>query len=92
MKGKYGGPMSVDDLYQAMLQDREFFRRHRIGHAKAIFLYFTPCDAAGNTVFIRDQCGSAIEGYQSAGVYQPAAAAYETGGIEPVTLYRLIIS
>ena len=30
MKGKYGGPMTVDDLYQRLYQDRQFFEQHGI--------------------------------------------------------------
>jgi hypothetical protein len=32
MKGKYGGPMPIDELFQAIYQHRDFFERHGITH------------------------------------------------------------
>lgn len=89
MKGKYGnGPLPVDKLFQAIYQDREFFERHRITHVRCTFLYFTPCDPAGNAVIIHDQSGKAVDGYLSAGGYESAAAAYDHSSLVPQTLFR----
>jgi len=71
------GPVPVDQLFQALWQDRDFFRRHRITHLKGVFLYFTACDADGNTVTIRDEHGAPVGGYNTAGSYNSAAAAYD---------------
>ena len=57
--------------------DRDFFRRYRITHLKGVFLYFTACDADGNAVTVRDERGAAVEGYNTAGCYNCAAAAYD---------------
>lgn len=88
MKGKYGGPMTVDDLFQALYQDRQFFERHGITHVKATYLYFTPCDEYGHTVVIGDGTGSPIDGYVSSGGYHSAADAYEKVSLEPASLSR----
>lgn len=92
MKAKYGGPMSVDDFYQALWQDRHFFDSHAITHVKAVFLYFTPCDKYGQPVTVCDQVGNLIEGFNSAGAYHAAADAYERAAAQnltpkPVTRY-----
>ena len=89
MKAKYGGPMTVDDLYQAIWQDREFFRSHAITHVNGVFLYFTPCDQYGQPVTVRDQAsGDAVDGFMSAGAYHPAADAYDHGDLEPKPVVR----
>lgn len=77
MKGKYGGPISIDDFYQALYQDREFFTRHNIQFLRATYLYFTPCDENGRPVVITDFRGNPIDGYASAGGYQSAAESYD---------------
>jgi hypothetical protein len=77
MKGKYGGPISVDDLYQALYQDRGFFDSHRITHVRNAALYFTPCDEFGQPVLINDELGNPIDGYVSAGAYRSAADAFD---------------
>ena len=77
MKGKYGGPMTVDDLFQALYQDREFFRHHGITRLRGVYLYFTPCDEHGDPVIIADHAGNRLDGYISGGHYQSAAASYE---------------
>jgi hypothetical protein len=63
MKGIYGGPVPIDQLFQALWQDRDFFRRKHITHVKGVFLYFTPCDAAGNAVTVCDERGAPVQGY-----------------------------
>lgn len=88
MKGKYGGPMSVDDLFQALYQDREFFDRHGITHVRATYLYFTPCDEAGKTIIVGDTYGNPIDGYLSAGGYHSAADAYENRELQPRAVFR----
>jgi hypothetical protein len=77
MKGKYGGPISVDDLYQALYQDRCFFDSHRITHVRDAFLFFTPCDDFGQPVLIADELGNPIDGYVSGGAYHSAADAFD---------------
>ncbi len=88
MKGKYGGPIAVDDFYQALYQDREFFKRHGITHIRNTYLYFTPCDENGIPVIIADAGGNPIDGYVSAGGYRSAADAYEQVKLTPATLSR----
>lgn len=88
MKGKYGGPMTVDDLFQALYQDREFFDRHGITHVRATYLYFTPCDEHGNAVVVGDSNGNPIDGYTSAGGYHSAADAYDAGSLTPSVVRR----
>lgn len=88
MKGKYGGPMTVDDLYQALYQDRDFFRRKGITHVRGVYLYFTPCDEYGEAVTIADQSGNRLDGYVSAGAYVSSADVYEARCIEPKPITR----
>jgi hypothetical protein len=88
MKGKYGGPMPVEDFYQALYQDRAFFDRHGITHIRAAYLYFTPCDISGEPVTIRDSQGNPMDGYISAGGYHSAADAYDAATLEPTPLSR----
>ena len=85
MKGKYGGPMSVDDLFQAFFQDRDWFYKRGITHVRATYLYFTPCNEHGQPVHIRDQNGNPIDGFISAGGYHCAADAYDLCRLEPQT-------
>ena len=77
MKGKYGGPMTVDDLYQALWQDREFFRNHGINHVNAAYLYFTACNEYGEAVLVYDRFGNTIDGYVSSGGYRSAADEFD---------------
>ena len=93
MKAKYGGPMSVDNFYQAIFQDRTWFAEHCITHVRNAALYFTPCDNNGDPVLIYDELGNQIDGFVSAGAYASAADAYEraAGGpkaVETRTLLR----
>ena len=83
MKGKYDGPITVDDLFQALYQDRGFFDRHAITHVKSAYLYFTPCNEFGEPVLVFDQLGNLIDGYISAGAYHSAADAYERAAAVP---------
>lgn len=80
--------MSVDQLFQALYQDREFFERKNIGHVKGVHLYFTPCDEHGEAVTICDPQGNPVHGYVSAGHYQPAAEAYENNDVQAKPLTR----
>lgn len=80
--------MSVDDLFQALYQDRDFFDRHGITHVRATYLYFTPCDQHGNAIAIGDGAGRPIDGYVSSGGYHSAAEAYDQVTLEPTTLSR----
>lgn len=85
MKGKYTGPMTVDEFFQALFQDRHaFFGKHASdARIKQATIYITFCDEFGDTVQLRDAHGQAIEGYISAGAYQSAAEEYEARDIEP---------
>ena len=86
MKGKYGGPMSVDDLFQALFQDRNWFAERGITHVRATYLYFTPCNEQGEPVHVRDQNGKPLDGFISAGGYQCAADSYDLCRLEPQNL------
>ncbi len=88
MKGKYKGPMTVDEFFQALFQDRHaFFEKHAASaHIKQATIYVTFCDEHGETVQLRDSQGQPIEGYISAGAYHSAADHYEAKGIEPEPL------
>ena len=88
MKGKYGGPIPVDTFFQAIWQDREFFRRHGITHLRGTFLYFTPCNAHGEPVSVRDEHGMPFAGYETAGGYRSAADLYDRCTLEPTLLPR----
>ncbi len=85
MKGKYTGPMTVDEFFQALFQDRHaFFDKHASrARIKQATIYVTFCDEHGKTVLLRDATGRPIEGYISAGAYKPAADFYDATGIEP---------
>jgi hypothetical protein len=88
MKGKYGGPMTIDDLYQRFYQDRQFFEKHNIMHVRATYLYFTPCDENGKQVIIGDKNGNPIDGYKSSGGYDCAAATYDQVELEAQPIRR----
>jgi hypothetical protein len=83
MKAKYGGPMTIDDLFQALWQDREFFQSHSITHVKSGFLYFTLCDIHGDPATVGDGADNIIDGFRSAGAYHSAADEYDAGTLEP---------
>jgi hypothetical protein len=81
--------MGVEDLFQALYQDREFFSRYNITHVKGVHLYFTPCDEHGDAVTICDPEGNPIHGYVSSGRYHPAAEAFEKNAdVQPRPLSR----
>ena len=86
MKGTYRGRMSVDELFQALFQDRSFFEQHGITHLRSASLYFTPCDENGNDVRISDENGRTVEGYETSGGYKSAAEHYDSDGLEPRTV------
>lgn len=90
MKGKYYGPLSLDDFYQALFQDKtDFFAAHGINRLRNATLYFTPCDKHDQPVQIKDACGAPIDGYVSAGAYKSAADAFDRPQeIEPRTISR----
>lgn len=88
MKGKYDGIWSIDDLFQAFFQDREFFRRHHITHVRAGNFYFTPCNAQGTPAIVHDEHGMRVDGYETAGRYHCAADALDLGRVEPITVFR----
>ncbi|MDP2619199.1 MAG: hypothetical protein Q8P46_03335 [Hyphomicrobiales bacterium] len=85
MKGKYGGPMPVNEFYQALYEDKAgFFERLGITHVRAAYLYFTPCDESGEPVTIRDKSGRPMDGYVGAGGYRSAADAYDRASAAPL--------
>lgn len=86
MKGKYPGLLPVDDLFQALFQDREFFAQHGILYIRNTSLYFTPCDKHGNPLTVRNSQGDVIDGYVSAGAYHSAAEFFERSELEPKTV------
>jgi hypothetical protein len=83
MKGKYYGIMPIDEFFQSLFQDREFFRQHGIHYIRNISLYFTPCDEHGNTLTVHSKSGDAVDGYMSAGAYKSAADLYDNEHLEP---------
>ena len=88
MKGKYQGPMTVDEFFQALFQDRHaFFDKHASdARIKQATIYVTFCDEYGETVQLRDSFGQPIEGYISAGAYKCAADQYDDLDIDPKPL------
>lgn len=90
MKGNYYGPLSLDDLFQALFQDKtEFFSAHGIQYLRSATLYFTPCNKHGQPVQIKDACGHPIDGFVSAGAYKSAADAFDQPQeIEPRAISR----
>ncbi|TJV92402.1 MAG: hypothetical protein E5X52_33545 [Mesorhizobium sp.] len=89
MKGTYRGLMTIDELFQALFQDKSFFAEHGITHVRSASLYFTPCDDRGNEVIVRDEGGVLVEGYETAGCYRSAAEKYDKpGDLEPKTVRR----
>lgn len=89
MKGTYRDLMSVDEFFQALFQDRDFFREHGITHIRSSSLYFTPCDETGKALTIRDSQGRTVDGYETAGCYHSAADSYQgSGDVEPRTVRR----
>lgn len=88
MRAKYKGVMPVDEFFQSLYQDVQFFRKHNISHVKFACLYFTPCDPYGSTVVVRDTAGAVIDGYVSSGAYHSAFEPYETVELEPEPVAR----
>jgi len=88
MRGKYHGMMPVEDFFQAVYQDIEFFKKHSITHIKSACLYFTPCDEHGQTVVVRNESGQIIDGFMSAGAYPSAAQQYDDLELEPRPVAR----
>lgn len=62
MKGKYDGPMHIDELFQRLYQDRQFLERYGIHHIRAAYLYFSPCDETGQPVIVGDKNGNPVDG------------------------------
>jgi hypothetical protein len=86
MRLKYGGPMPLQDLYQAFIQDKLLLARHHIQHVRAAAVYFTPCDQQGRPVLIRDEFGNEIRSFECDSAYFSAADAYERALREPQSL------
>jgi hypothetical protein len=85
MKGNYGGPWSIKNFFQAVWQDQQFFERHNITHVTSVVIFFTACNAKGETVIIRDEHGKRVGGYDTAGGYRCAAREYDRCTLEPET-------
>ena len=83
MEGQYYGPMSIDDFFQALFQDRQFFTAHGITRINNATLYFHPCDEHGRPVIVRNKRGRPIDGYTSPGAYHAAADFYDAQSLEP---------
>ncbi len=88
IKGKYRGPMKTDDLFQAMLQDRNlFFQKYGISHILEATLYCKACNEHGEMVVVKDPTGAIVKGFNGAGAYHCAADQYDLpSDIEPKTV------
>ncbi len=78
----------MDDLFQAMLQDRNlFFHKHGIRYILDATLYCTACNERGEMVVVRDSAGAIVKGFNGAGAYNCAADQYDPPcDIEPKTV------
>ncbi len=85
MKGQYPGPMTIDQFFQALYQDRHaFYDKYAAGtRIKKATLYVTFCDGDNKTCEILDENGLVLDEYISSGAYQSAADLYEARDIEP---------
>ena len=85
MKGRYFGPLTRDELFQALIEDKEgFFAKHGINHFKFASFNFFPIDEYGQPVMVYDpETRERIHGYDRKGYYKSAACAYEIKCFEP---------
>jgi hypothetical protein len=85
MIGWYGGPMTVKQLVQAIVQDKKiFFPQYGITHLKDISLRATPCDEIGETLVIfHPDTGEVLDEYTNGGYYRSAAEAFEKQHLKP---------
>jgi len=94
MKIKYIGPLFIDDLFQAIYQDRkEIFQKYGIERARAASLYFTPVDEFGEVMTIRDAKGNPMAECVSSGPYFSGAAEYDRGPVvaSPIATGRRVL-
>jgi hypothetical protein len=84
MKGRYFGPLSRDELFQALIEDKEaHFAKYGIDHFKFVSLNYFPIDKFGQPVAILDENGKKVIGYDRRSYYKSAACSYEAKCFEP---------
>ena len=82
MKGQYKGPMSLDEFYQSLYQDKSFFEKHSIKHLLQATIHFVPCNRHGKPVEIKDRLGRIVDGFVGTAAYKSAAELYDESEIE----------
>lgn len=73
MKVKFQGIYTIDEFYQALLEQRERFRDLGIKHVRNANLYCQPIDEYGDPVTPRHRNGDPVNGWNNKGPYKSAA-------------------
>lgn len=87
MRGKYGGPYTVDELFKVnFIQSISWFYSVGIQTVTDANLYFRATNALGKPVIIRNSLGHPIEGFDFSTPYSCAADEYENMQLQPTDL------
>ncbi|NQV73113.1 hypothetical protein HQ496_08320 [bacterium] len=73
MKIQFKGVYTLEDFFQAFLEEREKFKELGITHISAASLYYQPVDKFGDPVTPRYRNGEPVDGWTYKGPYRSAA-------------------
>lgn len=73
MRVKFQGIYTIDEFFQAILEQRERFRELGIKNIRHASLYYQPVDEFGDPVTPRHRNGDPIDGWKDKGPYKSAA-------------------
>ncbi|MEQ8228193.1 MAG: hypothetical protein RIA64_08915 [Rhodospirillales bacterium] len=73
MRVKFQGIYTIDEFFQALLEQRERFHELGIKNIRHASLYYQPVDEFGDPVTPRHRNGDPIDGWKNKGPYKSAA-------------------
>ena len=73
MRIQFRGIYSVEEFFQAFLEERERFRALGIKHIRGASLYYQPVDQYGDPVTPHHRNGDPVQGWTHNGPYRSAA-------------------
>ncbi len=77
MKIGFRGVYTLDELFQALYEERQNLAELGITHVRGASLYYTPVDEYGDEVVPRHRGGDPVMGWNSKGPYRSAADEYK---------------
>lgn len=73
MRVQFRGIYTIDEFFQAFMEEREKFKELGIKHIRGASLYYQPVDEYGDPASPRHHNGDPIDGWSHKGPYRSAA-------------------